>query len=281
MTKLDRLGWADGIAFTAHGVRLGVRVSRAEALDQVRAALPPGSRPLASPMVDRLYSLFVGGSGPRPGIRRYHLLYGDAVLLARTLELAPALEALESDLHRAVAERSRRRLFVHAGVVAWRGRAIVMPGRSFSGKTTLVAEWVQAGASYYSDEYAVFDAQGRVHPYTKPLSLRQSGGITTKCTVEALRGRAGARPLPVGLVIVSTYKPGARWRPRRLSPGQGGLALLSHAVSARQQPEAALTVLRHVVSAVPVLKGVRGEAREAVRSVIDQIEASKGFRWVG
>lgn len=279
MTKLDRLGWADGIAFTAHGVRLGVRVSRAEALDQVRATLPPGSRPLASPLVHRLYSLFVGGPGPRPGMRRYHLLYGDALLLARSRQLEPVLEALESDLHRAVAERSRRRLFVHAGVVAWRGRAIVMPGRSFSGKTTQVAEWIQAGASYYSDEYAVFDAQGRVHPYAKPLSLRQSGGSATKCTVEALGGRAGTRPLPVGLVIVSMYRPGGRWRPRRLSPGQGGLALLAHVVSARQQPQAALTVLRHVVSAVPVLKGVRGEAREVVRSVIDRIEKRRGVDW--
>jgi hypothetical protein len=104
----------------------------------------------------------------------------------------PALEALESDLHRSVAERARRWCFVHAGVVGWRGRVIVIPGRSHSGKTTLVAEWLRAGALYYSDEYAVFDAMGRVHAYAKPLSLRQNGAAT-RYAVEALGGRAPDR----------------------------------------------------------------------------------------
>lgn len=140
MAKLDRLDWAGGISFTAYGVHLGIRVSRAEALAQLQVHLPPGWKPAASPVVERLYSLIVGGPGPRPGMHRFHLLYGDTVQLARMRALDPALEALESDLHLYVAERARRRFFVHAGVVGWRGRAIVIPGRSFSGKTSLVAE---------------------------------------------------------------------------------------------------------------------------------------------
>ena len=73
------------------------------------------------------------------------------------------LDTLESDLQLHVAEQARRRLFVHAGVVGWKGRAIVIPGRSFTGKTTLVAELVRAGASYYSDEYALIDSRGKIH----------------------------------------------------------------------------------------------------------------------
>lgn len=280
MDQLDRLNWAASLSFAAYGVHLGVRVSQADVLEQLRAHLPPGWKPTAAPVVERVYSLLVGGSGPRPGVRRLHLLYGNAVLLARTRELAPVLEALASDLHRYVAETARRRLFVHAGVVGWRGRAIVMPGRSFSGKTTLVAEWVRAGATYYSDEYGVFDARGRVHPYPKPLSLRENGTAPAKhYAVEELGGRAGVQPLPVGLVIASVYKPGARWRPQRLSPGQGGLALLAHAVSARRQPEATLDLLQRVVSAAPVLKGVRGEARELISAIVNQIEARRVPGW--
>jgi hypothetical protein len=272
MAKLDRLGWAGGISLAAYGVRVGVRVSQPEVLEQLRAHLPPGWHPAPPPVVGRLYSLIVGGVGPRPGMRRFHLVYGDVAQLARTRQLEPALEALESDLHLYVAERAQRRFFVHAGVVGWRGRAIVIPGRSFSGKTTLVAEWVRAGATYYSDEYAVFDGQGRVHPYPKPLSLRENGASPAKkYTVEEIGGRAGVKPLPVGLVITSVYKPGARWRPRRLSAGQGGLALLAHAVSARRQPEVALSLLQQVVSEAPVLKGVRGEAREVVSYIINRV----------
>src|SRR5262249_17082640 len=37
-----------------------------------------------------------------------------------------------------VARRSGQMLFVHAGVVGWRGLAIIIPGRSLTGKSTLV-----------------------------------------------------------------------------------------------------------------------------------------------
>src|SRR5205085_10523469 len=137
------------------------------------------------------------------------------------------LEAFESDLQLYVAATARRRLFVHAGVVGWRGRAVVLPGRSFAGKTTLVAALVRAGATYYSDEYAVFDRAGRVHPYARPLALREGAGRQTKVSVEALDGVKGVRALPVGLVIVRVYRSGARLRVRWLSNGQGSMSLLA------------------------------------------------------
>ena len=64
---------------------------------------------------------------------------------------------------------------MHAGVVGWNGRALLLPGRTLSGKTTLVAELLRAGATYYSDELAVLDARGRVHPFPKPLAIREKG----------------------------------------------------------------------------------------------------------
>jgi hypothetical protein len=116
-------------------------------------------------------------------------------------------------------------LFVHAGVVGWQGRAIVIPGRSFTGKTSLVTALVRAGATYYSDEYAIFDPQGRVHPYPRPLSIREEAGRKPRLyPVETLGGQAGQTPLPVGLVVVTEYQAGARWQPRTLSPSR---ALLS------------------------------------------------------
>ena len=76
------------------------------------------------------------------------------------------------DIDNTVAQRSRQMLFVHAGVVGWRGMAIVIAGRSHTGKSTLVAELVRRGAVYYSDEFAVLDDMGMVHPYRRPLVLR-------------------------------------------------------------------------------------------------------------
>lgn len=271
MAKVDRLVWAAGTCFVAYGVRVGIRVNRPEALDRLSAHLPPGWRPSASPVVDQLYSLFIGDR-PRTNIRRYHLLYSGLRRAARTTDLDLAFEALESELRLGVASAARRRVFVHAGVVAWRERAIVLPGRSCSGKTTLVAELLRAGATYYSDEFAVLDARGRVHPFPKPLSIREASDGIRRCDAESLGSSRGVEPLPLGLVALTQYRPGARWRPARLTPGQGLLALLGHTVPVRRRPESALATLERVVSQAVVLRGARGEAEGVASSLLERLE---------
>lgn len=269
MRKVDRLGWAAGFSFLSYGRRVGVRVNRAVELERLKAHLPPGWKPSASPIVERLYSLVFGGEDAKRGARRFNLLYADFERVERTHDTESMLEAFESNLRLFVAEWARRRVFVHAGVVGWRGQAILVPGRSHTGKTTLVAELVRAGATYYSDEFAVLDARGRVHPYVKPLAVRESAnGRQTNYGVESFGGRAGAGPLPVGLVAVSSYREGARWRPRTLSAGQGMLALLDNTVSARREPERALTALEQVASRAAVLKGARGEAADTALAIL-------------
>src|SRR4051794_33193161 len=124
---------------SCYGRRIGIRANQPEVLERLPEYLPPGWKPARTLVVDALYSLRVGGEGPRAGLRHYHLLYSGGVRLVRTLDLREALEGLESDLHNYVAVAARKRVFVHAGVVGWKGRAVLIPGRSFCGKTTLVA----------------------------------------------------------------------------------------------------------------------------------------------
>ncbi|MET0648730.1 MAG: hypothetical protein ABW208_19125 [Pyrinomonadaceae bacterium] len=278
MRKLDRLGWAAGIALTAYGVKVGVRVSDAAALAHVAERLPPGWKPAASPKVSKLYSLISGGGEVKGRVRRFHLLYSGARLAGRALDAEAIFGMLESDLQIYVAERAPRRVFVHAGVVGWRGRAILIPGRSLSGKTTLVAELVRAGAEYYSDEYAVLDAEGRVHPYARPLAVREGEGMAqTRRGVEEFGGRAGSKALPVGLVVVSRYERGRRWRPRRLSPGEGVLEMFANTVSARRAPARALAALSEVAARTVILAGARGEASHAAESILNDLGAAESF----
>lgn len=274
MKKIDRLGWAAGISFTSYGVRVGVRVNSPEALALVQDYFPPGWKPARSHVVERLYSLVLGqGDGAGRGARRFSLFYRDLARLARTKDLEEALALFESDLHLHVATEARSRVFVHAGVVGWKGRALVVPGRSLSGKTTLVAELVRAGATYYSDEYAVLDARGRVHPYPRPLQIRAAEtGRQSRHAVETLGGRAGRGPLPVGLVVLAQFRQGAKWRPRRLSAGRGVLELLSQTVSARNRPERAFAALRQVATRALILKGARGEAAELAHQLLRTLE---------
>jgi serine kinase of HPr protein (carbohydrate metabolism regulator) len=272
MKKLDRLVWTAGFSFRAYGVRVGLRANSDEALKLATDYLPPDTKPAASPDVERLYS-FVLGEDHGSKLRRFHMLYANEVQLARTFDLGHVLRSLESDSQFYIAEAAPRRVFVHAGAVGWRGRAVLIPGRSFSGKTTLVAELVRAGAVYYSDEYAVLDANGLVHPYTRPLAIREDGNMESeRHSIESLGGVRGKRPLPIALVVVTEYKAGARWRPRRMTAGQGALALLNNSVSIKRRPEAAFPVLKRAASRAPFLKSARGEAKEVVESILAELE---------
>jgi hypothetical protein len=248
-------------------------VSEPAVLDLVIEVLPPGWRPASSQVVDRLYSLVVGGPGGNPKVRRFSLLYADDARLAREMDLAFVLKMLELDLQLYIAEFAPHRVFVHAGVVGWRDRAIVLPGKSFSGKSTLVAALVRSGATYYSDEYALFDAHGRVHPFARPLALRQKKGEWASYLPGDLGAKVGRRPLPVGLVAITRYRSGARWRPRLLSAGDGALELLANAAPARSRPEMAIGTLRKVALGAHIVKGVRGEAQEMAERLLQMSES--------
>jgi len=211
--------------------------------------------------------------------RRHHFLYGDHERLSRSKHIEDIFERLESDFRLFVAEWTPHRVFVHAGVVGWKGLAIVIPGRSYSGKSTLVAALVRAGATYYSDEYAVFDPKGLVHPFAKPLEIRAEGEfIQSRVTIDELGGKSGSKPLPVGIVLMTGYKRGAKWRPRKLSPGKGVLEMLFNTVSARRSPERALATLQKVTRHAAVLKGSRGDTSEIVTSLLKRIDRIAGRR---
>jgi hypothetical protein len=265
MEKIDRLGWAAGIALVSHGVSVGVRSNDADALAGLVGRLPPGWRPAGSPRVERLYSLHVG-NGPGRGIRRFSLLYQDEMKLARSLDTPAVLRTLEAEIQLYLAERARGRIFVHAGVVAGAEGAMLIPGPSMSGKSTLVAALVGAGARYYSDEYAVLDSQGRVHEYRRPLTLRDDVAGAASA-LPSMAPDEVAEPLPVRLVLITQYRQGARWRPARLSPGRAAVELLAHTVAARWRPARALSTIARSVAAAFVLKGIRGEAADLVAAL--------------
>jgi hypothetical protein len=208
--------------------------------------------------------------------RRYSL-YRDDLELVRSRDMKRIVEQVVGSVGFHFAERSRQRTFLHSGAVAWQGRAILLPGRQSSGKTTLTAALVRAGATYLSDDYAPIDDRGRVHPFPRPLSVRQGNGRPPKLQrVEDLGGVQETRPLPIGLVVFAPYTGARRWRPRRLAPGQGVLELLRYTASAQTRPREALERLGHVVTGAPVLKGGRGEADDAAELILKRLSFAAG-----
>ncbi|MGI4788204.1 MAG: hypothetical protein ACRYFS_05070 [Janthinobacterium lividum] len=266
--RLERVGWKTSLAFESYGTGFGIRTNDPALGIRIAGLLPPNAVLSSSPLAV-LYSLSIA--------HNCHRLYRGIEQIARAHHLEDVLTALESDLHGQIAERAQGSLFVHAGVVGWQGAAIVIPGRSFSGKTSLTAALIRAGAEYLSDEYAIFDTLGRVHPYPKLLSFRDAAGQPLeKCSAESLGGQTGTKPLPIGLILDTKYESGACWQPHPMTPGASLLTLLGSTVQVRHQPQWALEILQQAVSGAVGVKSKRGEADEAAAWVLGSQQAVKG-----
>src|SRR5262249_3170175 len=143
------------LAFNCYGAQLLI-VDAADAgvCARLERVLPPSTPPGGAVAPDAW--LRVARVEPRShGGRATERLVRHGEVLARARSIEPVVDSLRREIDETIALFSRHGLFVHAGVVAWRGRAIMAPGRSMSGKSHLVAALVGCGATYYSDEFAV------------------------------------------------------------------------------------------------------------------------------
>jgi hypothetical protein len=178
-------------------------------------------------------------------------------------------------MHTHIALHAPEHVFVQAGVVGVGERAMVLPGKSFAGKTTLVAALVRAGAEYWSDEYAVLDANGDVHPYAKSSALRSDlMHATGERRGESLAARTDNRGLPVGLIALTYYRPGRCWAPRLCSAGAGAIKVLEYTIAARARPDQALAAVSRAATDAVVLEGERGEAEETAAALISTLATS-------
>jgi len=178
--------------------------------------------------------------------------------------LGDAIDGLRRRLHLCVAEHAVDRVFIHAGVAAWRDRAVICPGSTFAGKSTLVSTLVRSGATYYSDEYAVFDRSGRVHAFPLPIGQRLSGGRRRTVVI----ANPGSKPLGRYLFLFARYREGRRWRPSELTPAETVLKLLKNAPAMRRNPELVLAVIKKVALSGRTYDGIRGESNEVLEWLV-------------
>lgn len=183
-------------------------------------------------------------------------------------------EYLEGDLHHWLATYTRDFLFVHAGCVGWRDRAIVIPGRSFAGKTTLTLALLETGATYYSDDYAIIDPTGAIHPFPRQLRVRpQQPGRSERVDPVASNWPIGHAPIRAAVIAAVKYDAEAGWNVETLSRGIGALSLLDNTVAARERPEDALRLMSVAMTDAIAIKGTRDDAPDAARRLIDLVDA--------
>lgn len=255
--------WTTNFVFECCGVRIKIRINKKVSLDKLQTVLPPFSREIKNGEVDRVFSLKLSDSES--------VLSDDEDEKLRAPGNDWITEALRAELKSCVSRNSPENAFIHAGVVAWQNKLILIPGEGFAGKTTLTAELVKAGAVYYSDDMAVADRNGLIYPYPKPLSIRQResvDGAQINYDVAHFRGVQAIDPLPVSLVIVTEYHRRARWQPQILSPGQGVLELLKHTTNSLKFPRLVMPILRKIAVQAKIIKTKRGEADKTARAIL-------------
>lgn len=184
------------------------------------------------------------------------------------------IEYLCSQIRITVAEFAESKVFLHAGAVGWKGSAIIIPGKSFSGKTTLVSELIRQGAEYYSDEYAVLDEDGFLHPYPKMLSMR---GIVddfeqVDTPPDFFGARIGKKKIPVGLILITEFKREAGWNPQILKPGEGVMEILQHTIPIRLKPEFVFNVLKKTAGHAIIAKTSRDDAKLTIPFIFEFFE---------
>jgi hypothetical protein len=262
-TMTSRANVAFGIQ--AFGVSIRVRCQddhiHAELQHYLFPTLPRTSSPLSSWEID----LYVERSSE--GFR----IFVNEVLVAspanpHNVALA-AVKALDDILIR----RIKTLRAVHAGAVLIDGRALLLPGSTHAGKSSLVAELLRRGASHFSDEYALIDNLGRTHSYPRPLLLRNGSPLQSLVLPEELNAAFATEPASIGWILALEYAPGGMWDVRKLSQSEAAMLLLRNSPHEMAQSPEMIDFFVRVAANAVCFEGRRGDAVDAATHIFDLV----------
>jgi hypothetical protein len=260
--------------YEAHGVRFAILTADRQVLRRLQNALPCECTRVKVGSPAGLVSFSVRPERHTTG----WVLRRNRNVVLRTDMFTELLHTLRGNLVEHVGRNSTGRTFVHAGAVAWRGRAIVLPGNSFAGKSTLVAHLLKLGATYYSDEVALLDANGLLHAYPRPLQLRPGCGLpraSYRRTAEDAHLWPGQPPIPIAIVVFSTYSADSPWTLKPLAPGMTVAHGLRFTFSARVSPARAMRAWASAARGAMAWVWKRGDAAVAARLLIRAMESGE------
>jgi hypothetical protein len=167
------------------------------------------------------------------------------------------LVAVLDSWHHLLAVRTKEVTLIHAGVVAFGTRAVVLPGRSGVGKSTLVQALVDGGATYLSDEFAVLDSDGQLFPFHKPIALRLPVGPRSH---RLLNAAPGNERFECALIACVEFRENAAWEPVPMKPSEAYLELVQNTVTARLRPAEMMASIGLVVQRATAIRSFRAGA---------------------
>jgi len=187
---------------------------------------------------------------------------------ARMVDLVPALIRVLDD---AVIQRLTSLRAVHAGTVLLGKRILLLPGSTHAGKSSLVAELLRRGATYFSDEYALIDPEGRVHPYPRPLLLRNGRPDQFPVLPGELNAPVGHSPAPVGWIMSLRYEPASSWSVALIPQGEAVLMLLRNTPHVLAESPDLVGVFQRAVTGAMCYTGRRAEVVPAADEILRMV----------
>lgn len=156
---------------------------------------------------------------------------------------------------------------VHAGAVVVNGKALVIPGSSHAGKSSLVAELLRRGATHLSDEYALVDARGRVHAYPRPLLLRNGSPRQRLVLPQDLDADFASQPVTVGWIIGVDYKPEGSWNVQPISQSEAVMLLLCNTPHELEECPEMIDSFTSCAANASCYAGIRGDVVDAADKI--------------
>ncbi|HUE76926.1 MAG TPA: hypothetical protein VMM83_03215 [Longimicrobiales bacterium] len=193
----------------------------------------------------------------------YHLVQGER-RYGPYHSVEDSSRGLSNAIHYVLGKRSPM-TFLHAGAIEIDGRAVIFPGRSRCGKSTLVASLVGQGCGYLSDEYAVVTPEGSILPLSKPIRLRREGGEAEYVAPSGVSAPGG---LPGGMVVLTRYEPGVVWDPEPVTRGFAILGVLPMALLSRTAPDQVLKAITELVSGATSYRSGRGDSEPTMEDLL-------------
>lgn len=236
------------------------------------AALLFAAMGAADPGGDPVAATYRCGPGRAPGLLALHR---DGIVLWEGEDPAVAAEAWLAAMLHDLAANSRGGLLFHAAALAGPRGALVLPGGSGVGKSTLTLWLATQGLGYRTDEmvYAP-ELTAEALPCARPLCLTRGSreALAAVFDVEACPGdllayhagwivpahlldpAAGGDALPWGLTVFPRYAAGAALSLEPVSKAQAGMELMQCLVNARNLPEHGLPWVRRLAAAAPAYR---------------------------
>lgn len=163
------------------------------------------------------------------------------------------------------------KFFVHAGAVSFKGCNIIFPADTFKGKTTLIKDFISAGAEYITDDCVVLSDKAEILPLPRKLAVRTVDGRQLKDARE-FGAKTVTEKRNLNAIIFTEYEKEAVWNPQKLSAGQAMMKLLDnffYKPTVAQAPAEILQALSGVLSKVKVYESKRSDTKSVIEWVRD------------